>query len=111
MKPPNTSKNGESFVPFLEAMRGSEASSSADTPSGEISIQFLRELDAHGPETVPDLMKTMRIDVVRFANALKTLQSAGLVEVVSAAGEHLETVSLTKVGRQLARVGNEMRAL
>jgi predicted transcriptional regulator len=95
-------RNADSFGTFLQSMHSLEQETSAARPGQtKMPLDLVQSLASTGPQTVPDLMAASGMDVRDFLDALKTLESAGLVQVVGAAGQ--QTIQLTPAGDAATR--------
>jgi hypothetical protein len=104
--------NPDSFGTFFEHLRRleSERPPQREQPAARDAVREIqrRILAAvvEGPANTRTLLGALAVDVVDFAEALKGLQDARLVELRSIADTDVETVHLTKLGQQLASVAD-----
>lgn len=89
-----------SFGPFLEAL---QAKRSAETRVvREARRKLVTSLASTGPEPVEKLRRQVQMRFEDFADAVRDLKDADLIQIESTASD--DVVSLTDKGRQLSAI-------
>lgn len=89
-----------SFGPFLEAMQRQKSAQAS--PVHEARRRVLTTLAETGPEPVEKLRQQMDMRFEDFADTVKSLRGAELIEIRATDSD--EIVELTDKGRQLANL-------
>jgi predicted transcriptional regulator len=92
-------RKGSSFAPFLEKMQ--QYRQRQQTPGGS-PLKLLTILVSSGPRPVPELIRESGMGFADFAEALETMQEAGLIALAGQPGQ--EVVEITPSGERMARL-------
>jgi hypothetical protein len=94
----------DSFSTFLYTIqRGSKASLPTIEGTKTVSLGLLRALK-DGPQSVGSLMATSNMGLLEFAEKIKELREADLVEIRFRSASNEEEAHLTKMGQQIINI-------